>query len=48
MAKRNLLAGGVAGFLDGLGDELEGLLVGLEVGGEAALVADGGGKAAAP
>lgn len=39
--------GGVAGLLDGLEDEVEGLAVGAEVRGEAALVAESGGQALA-
>ncbi len=38
---RHVLAGLVAGGVDGLHDHLDGLLVAAEVGGEAALVADG-------
>ena len=38
----DLLAGLVAGRCDGFEDELEGFVVGLEVGREAAFVADGG------
>ena len=38
----DVFAGSVAGELDGFEDEVEGFVVGLEAGGEAAFVADGG------
>jgi hypothetical protein len=41
----DVFAGGVAGEFDGFDDEIEGLVVGLEAGSEAAFVADGGGVA---
>ena len=41
----DVLSGRVPGGLDGLDDDLAGLVVALEVGGEAALVADAGGVA---
>jgi len=41
----DLLAGFVAGLLDGLDDQVEGLTVGVEVRGEPALVAQAGGQA---
>ncbi len=38
----DVLAELVAGGFDGVGDDFEGFFVGLEVGGEAAFIADGG------
>jgi hypothetical protein len=44
-AQRDLLAGGVAGLVDGLQDQLDGRFVAGHVGREAALVAHAGGHA---
>ena len=45
-AKATCVAELVAGLLDGLGEDFQGLVAALEVGGEAALVADGGAQVA--
>jgi len=45
-SQRDLAAGGVPGALDGLEDQLDGVLIRRQVGREAALVADAGAEAA--